>query len=202
MQELTGICVNRNWAVWFTGLPGCGKSTVALKFMEKIQEVGIDAVYLSMDERRKVYIPEPRYTPEERDTAYRLFVEDAVSVIKTGRCVVLDGSAHCRRWRDFARSKIQYFAEVHLKCPVDIAMKREAGRQQGLVMAGLYEKALERQKTGKQFPGLGEVIGVDVPYEENPNAECLLNIENLDADQVVDMVMLCLSKWRAINKIC
>lgn len=202
MPESTGICVRRNWAVWFTGLPGCGKSTVAKKLVDELRDEGVDVVYLAMDERRKVYIPDPQYTPEEREVAYRLFVEDALSLVSSGRCVVMDGSAHRRKWRDYAREKIRYFAEAHLRCPVDMAMKRESGRQQGLVMAGLYEKALERMNTGKQFPGLGEVIGVDIPFEEDPNAECIVLTENLDADQVLAKVVECLAKWRAMNGIC
>lgn len=202
MSDSNGICVNKNWAVWITGLPGCGKSTIADMLYEKVRSEGVGVVKLCMDERRKLYIPEPEYTCQEREQAYNLFVEDAVSIMESGRCVIMDGTAHEKCWRNDAREKIEFFAEVYLKCPVNMAMKREAGRQQGLVMAGLYEKALERQRTGKQFENLGEVIGVDVRFQEDKNAECIVETTNKTPEEVLDEVAGCLQNWRSMNGIC
>jgi adenylylsulfate kinase len=49
------------------------------------------------------------------------------------------------------------------------------GHHKGYVMPGMYQKALERKHSGIPVPGLGLVVGVDVPYEENPQAECVLD---------------------------
>lgn len=202
MPESKSICADRMWAAWITGLPGCGKSTVALKLVEKLKNDGLEVFYLSMDERRKKYIAQPKYTPEERELAYKLFVEDAAKLVESGQCVIMDGSAYLRKWRNYARQKIRNFAEVYLECPVDMAMKREAGREAGLVMAGLYEKALERQRTGRQFKGLGDVIGVDVSFEKNSAAECIVLTDSINADHVMHNVDECLKKWRNINGLC
>ncbi|WP_319759233.1 adenylyl-sulfate kinase [Maridesulfovibrio sp.] len=202
MSSLNGICVKKNWAVWITGLPGCGKSSVAVKLHEHLKNEGLKVFLLSMDERRKLYTPNPEYTCDERQRAYSLLVEDAVSIMESGRCVIIDGVANEKCWRDDARERIQFFAEVYLRCPVDMAMKREAGRQQGLVMAGLYEKALERQRTGKQFENLGDVVGVDVKFQEDPNAECIVDTDDKNTDEVCDAVINCLQKWRRMNGIC
>ncbi|WP_027722400.1 adenylyl-sulfate kinase [Maridesulfovibrio zosterae] len=202
MPTLNGICVNRNWAVWVTGLPGCGKSTLAAMLYEKLRDDGLKIVKLCMDERRKFYIPNPEYTCHERQQAYTLFVEDAVSIMESGRCVIMDGTAHEKCWRQYARDKIEFFAEIYLQCPVNMAMKRESGRQQGLVMAKLYEKALERQLSGREYEGLGEVIGVDVPFEEDKNAECIVDTSNIAPDDVLEVVINCLQKWRKMHGIC
>lgn len=202
MSDSNGICVDRNWAVWITGLPGCGKSTIATLLHAKLRNEGVRAVKLCMDERRRLYIHNPRYTCQERQRAYSLFVEDAVSVMESGRCVILDATGHEIGWRNTAREKIEYFAEVHLRCPVNMAMRREAGRQQGLVMAGLYEKALERQRTGREFEDLGEVIGVDVMFQEDPNAECIVDTADRESEDVFEDVSGCLQKWRKMNGIC
>ncbi|WP_320008821.1 adenylyl-sulfate kinase [Maridesulfovibrio sp.] len=202
MSNSNGICVNKNWAVWITGLPGCGKSTIAEKLYEHLRSEGLEVFLLSMDERRKLYTPNPEYTCEERQRAYNLFVEDAISIMESGRCVIMDGVAHERCWRNDAREKIECFAEIYLRCPIDMAMRREAGRQQGLVMAGLYEKALERQRTGKQYENLGEVIGVDVKFEEDNNAECIVDTVGKNPEEVFEDVINCLQKWRRMNGIC
>jgi len=71
-----------------------------------------------------------------------------------------------------------------VRCPLPEAMRREAvrssqaamgGHHKVYVMPGMYQKALERKHTGNPVPGLGQVVGVDVPYEENPEAECVLD---------------------------
>lgn len=85
---------------------------------------------------------------------------------------------------------------------MNMAMKRESGRQQGLVMAGLYEKALERQRTGKEFKDLGEVIGVDVKFQEDNNAECIVDTAGKTPDETFEEVQTCLQKWRRMNGIC
>jgi adenylylsulfate kinase-like enzyme len=162
------------FALWVTGLPGSGKSSLAAWLAETLRAKGFDAVLLSMDQRRKAYFPEPRYTPEERDTAYRLFAEEAAALAREGKAVVLDATAHKLAYRQHARSLIRRFAEIHVQCSLAIAMAREAARPEGKIMTGLYAKALERQAKGKQFPGLGEVVGVDAPFEEDPAAQCLI----------------------------
>lgn len=202
MSNSSGICVNRNWAVWITGLPACGKSTIAGKLYEQLKAEGVKVVLLCMDKRRKLYTPNPEYTCDERQRTYNLFVEDAISIMESGRCVILDGAGHELCWRNDAREKIEYFAEVYLRCPVNMAMKRESGRQQGLVMAGLYEKALERQRSGKEFKDLGKVIGVDVEFQEDHNAECIIDTDGKNPDETFEEVQACLQKWRKMNGIC
>jgi adenylylsulfate kinase len=167
------------FALWFTGLPGCGKSTIARAVRAMLAERGVDAVRLAMDERRRAYFPKPTYTAEERAKAYTLFAREAAELVGQGRAVLLDATAHRLAMREAARAVIAPFAEVLVRCPLPEAMRREAARElqhgRGYVMPGMYRKALERRRTGMPVPGLGEVVGVDVPYEENPGAECVLD---------------------------
>jgi adenylylsulfate kinase len=167
------------WALWFTGLPGCGKSTIARAVRDRLAAGGLDAVLLSMDERRRAYFPKPAYSAEERARAYTLFAREAADLTTGGRAVILDATAHRLAMRQEARALIPRFAEVLVRCPLPEAMRREAAREQqhgrGYVMPGMYRKALERRRTSVAVPGLGEVVGVDVPYEENPAAECVLD---------------------------
>lgn len=182
-------------AVWFTGLPGSGKSSVARAVAEALEAAGRPVTLLSMDARRKVYFPAPAYTEDERESAYLMFAGDAAGLVREGRVVLMDATGNRKRWRDRARALIPRFAEVFVSCPVSVAMAREAARPEGLVMAGLYAKALARKATGEEVPGLGEVVGVDVPFEDDPAAECVVDAAAMSVGQARDEVLRFLAGW-------
>jgi adenylylsulfate kinase-like enzyme len=183
------------WALWFVGLPGSGKSSVAKAVHQVLLERGLPVTYLEMDARKKTYFPHPTYTPDERRRAYELFVREAAELVDQGRGVIMDGTAYQVAMRGMARKHIVKFAEVYLRCPLEVAMDRERGRPEGLVMAGLYDKALERMRTGKVYPGLGQVIGVDVPFEEDPQAECVVDSGQLSVLQSRDKIVHFVEQW-------
>jgi len=94
--------------------------------------------------------------------------------------LALDATGHRLAVRQHARALIPRFAEVYVNCPLPEAMRREAVRSQGhprgyAVTPGMYQRALLRKRTGQSVPGLGEVVGVDVPFEKDPQAECVLD---------------------------
>lgn len=186
---------SQGWALWFVGLPGSGKSTVARAVAQALKEQGHPLQYLQMDERRKSYFPSPSYTEEERERAYALFAEEAAELAGQGLAVIMDGTAHKLSMRRHARNLIPRFAEIHVRCSLEMAMSREAQRPEGLVMADLYNKALERRRTGRQFTGLGQVIGVDAPFEEDEGAECVLDSEQLSVEESRDLVLSFLNSW-------
>lgn len=181
--------------IWFTGLPGAGKSTVVKAVLEVLRERGVDAFWLQMDARRKHYVPNPTYSIEERRLVYRMFVEEAAAMVDEGRIVLMDGSGPELGMRKYARARMARFAEVHLKCSVFTAMKREAARPEGMVMAGLYAKAMKRKATGQEFPGLGQVIGIDVLFEEDPAAELTLDAEHQGTAAKRDAVLARFAAW-------
>ena len=184
------------WVVWFVGLPGSGKSTYARAVCAALRARGTDVEYLSMDERRKDYAIEPAYTEEGRAAAYRLFAGEAARLTGEGRNVIMDGTAHRRAMRQHMRRMVPRFAEVYVRCSLETAMRREKGRPEGLVMAGLYESAIERKRTGARVAGLGEVIGVDIEFEEDAAAECVIDSERESVEQGRDRVLAYLGRWR------
>jgi adenylylsulfate kinase len=185
------------FAIWVTGLPGSGKSSLARGLERELAARGLDPVRLSMDERRKAWFPEPRYDEDERRKAYGFLVDEAAALAGQGRAVILDATAHRRSVRDAARRRIPRFAEIHVRCGLDTAMRREAGRPQGQVMAGLYAKALERKRSGAEVPGLGQVVGVDVPFEEDPAAECVIDNTRLAKEETLARALTFLETWLA-----
>jgi len=168
---------------WFTGLPGSGKSSICDYVLQQLREKGHDPLLLRMDERRKIYFPDPQYTSQERQEAYELFAQEAVQAAEEGRLVLMDASAPRISMRRKVRSRVPFFAEIYIKCFLTTAMHRERNRPEGLVMADMYAKALDRRKTGRDYPGLGRVIGVDVDFEEDPQAEMVLENDHLTLEE-------------------
>ncbi len=167
--------LNKGWAVWFTGLPGSGKSKISKIVCEMLTDNGITCERVEMDAIRKLYVQDPEYTDKERDFVYEKLVDFAAECVQNGTNVVIDATAHKLLYREMARKKIKRFIEVMVKCPLSICIERESKRERGLVTAQMYRKALERKEKGTQFEDLGAVIGVDVPDEENPDAEIIVD---------------------------
>ncbi|QJB57599.1 adenylyl-sulfate kinase [Pseudodesulfovibrio sp. zrk46] len=183
------------WAIWVVGLPGSGKSSLVRGIADHLKAKGITVTILAMDRRRKTYFPEPTYSAREREEAYALLADEAASLVKQGECVIIDGSAYRKAMRDRARCQISRFAEIYIYCDLEEAVRRESLRPNGEVLAGLYHKALERKKTGQVWPGLGEVIGVDVPFEENSDAELVIDSTRLSQEETLGKALHFLDSW-------
>ena len=181
------------FAVWITGLPGSGKSTIAKELIKIMDKEKIKLEYLELDKIRKKIIIKPQYTGQERDFVYKKFVNLGLIHFKQNKNVVFDATAHKIKYRKYARKKINNFIEVYIKCPINICITRESRRKQGVVIANMYNKALQRKKTGKKFSKLGKVIGIDVPFEES-KAEITINSAKTKPKKAANIVFGYLKK--------
>ncbi|MFQ5871931.1 MAG: adenylyl-sulfate kinase [Candidatus Geothermarchaeales archaeon] len=162
------------FALWITGLLGSGKTTISKEFAKLLKPRGIPIIHLELDQLRTHITPNPHYTEEERDFVYRALIFVAMILHRYGHNVIIDATAHRRRWRTHAKETIPGLIEVYAKCPIELCTLREAKRHQGTVMAKLYENALERLRTGETIEGLGQVPGIDVEYEESESPDITL----------------------------
>lgn len=158
-------------AIWITGLPGSGKSTVA----DEIKKLHPEFILLRMDEFRKVVTPDPTYSDAEREMVYRALVYLAVKLTEAGHDVIIDATGNLRKWRDLARQLIPRFAEAYLKCPLKICMEREKYR------VNTHEAPRDIYKKG----GAGSPVpGIAVPYEEPLNPEILIDADKASMDEI------------------
>jgi len=102
------------FAVWITGLPASGKSTIAAKLIAQLDAREVDVALLESDELRKVFTPRPRYDPEERDNFYRQMVYVGVLLTRHGVPVIFDATVNRRVYRDRARQQISKFLEIYV----------------------------------------------------------------------------------------
>jgi adenylylsulfate kinase-like enzyme len=187
--------------VWFTGLPGSGKTTIARGVFQKTiqsfekSDGSHKITSVEMDSIRKKIFPTPNYSDEERDAAYRSFVLLGSFLSSNGVAVLLDGVGHKRVWRDLAREECPKFVEVYVKCSIEICIQRETSRLSDRVRQKLYRDALERLKTGAKIEGLGKVPGVDEPYEESPAPEIVLDSSIKKPETLIDQAYGELAKF-------
>jgi adenylylsulfate kinase len=184
------------WVIWFVGLPGAGKSTYARAIYQVLQQEQDYVEYVGMDERRQTYFPQPHYSEPERAKAYQMFADEAVRIARRGLHVIMDGTAYRLSMREYVRRQVPRFAEIFVRCSLETAMQRENNRTVDGGMAKLYEKALRRKRAGTCYEGLGEVIGVDTEFEENPFAECIIDSDHESIEQGRDRVLTFLANWR------
>lgn len=166
-----------NFCVWITGLPGSGKSTIADHLVRMLHEEGVDIVVLNLDSLRRVLTPEPRYTDEERDVVYRALALMAHLLVQEGgRSVIIDATGNRRAYRDLARGLIPEFAEVFVRCPLEVCRVRETARVSPLVARHLYARAAGGTlKTG--LPGLS------APYEAPETPEVAVASDILSPEE-------------------
>ena len=168
-----------SWAIWITGPPGSGKSTVARLAAERLAAVGAPARVLELDRLRATLTPHATYGDAERDIVYRALVFMASALVEAGQPVLVDATAHRREWRDLARASIGRFAEVQLDCPLDVCVSREETRPCGFAPRAIY--------AGAGRPG-ATVPGVNVAYEHALAAELVIDTARVMPDIAADRV--------------
>ena len=168
-----------SWALWITGPPGSGKTAIARATAARLRAAGDDVSVLELDAIRRVLTPAPTYSDEEREAVYRALVYLGACLVQAGRPVILDATAHRRAWRDLARATIAHFAEVQLRCPLEVCRRREAERPRGAAPAGIYAAAAR--------PG-ARVPGVNVEYEVAPAPELTIDTVATGVDAAAEAV--------------
>lgn len=143
------------FAIWITGLPASGKSTIVSALKPQLEELGLTVEVVESDEVRRVVTPKPTYSEAERDLFYRALVFTGQKLVAHGVTVVFDATASRRVYRDFARSVIPRFIEVAVECPLSTCMERDR--------KGTYLK-------GQQGESL-TVPGLQSPYEAPINPD-------------------------------
>jgi len=132
------------FAVWVTGLPASGKSTLVTSLKAQLTGRGIDVAVLESDVLRRALTVRPHYDEQERETFYRQMVYIGKLLTQHGVPVIFDATANRRRYRNAAREQIRRFIEVYVECPLDICVARDP--------KGIYRKA--RSGEAENVPGL------------------------------------------------
>jgi len=168
------------WAIWITGLPGSGKTTIAQGVAARLAAEGRGARILELDAIRRLVTPDPTYSDEERRVLYRALAVMAALLVEAGSNVIVDATANRRAYRNLARTLIPRFAEVYLRCPPAVCRERERRRLGGYAPRHIYERA---DREGAPVPGVG------VPYEAPEAPELIIESGGVGPPEAVDRIL-------------
>jgi sulfate adenylyltransferase len=168
--------------VFFTGLSGSGKSTIANVLLVKLLELGgRNVTMLDGDLVRKHLSSELGFSKEHRDINIRRIGFVASEITKNGGVAICAPIAPYDRTRRDVRAMVEPvggFVLVHVATPLEVCEQRDR--------KGLYAKA--RAGIVKEFTGISD------PYEPPADAELVLDTTELSAEEAADAILAYLGK--------
>ena len=158
---------DKGFTIWFTGLSGAGKSTIAEKLEPVLRQRGCKVEQLDGDIVRTHLSKGLGFSKEDRDTNIRRIGFVAHLLSRNGVAVICSAISPYREIRDENRAMIGDFVEVYAKCPIDVLAERD--------VKGLYKKAIAGEI--KNFTGVSD------PYEEPLNPEVVVETDKETVDE-------------------
>ena len=174
------------FAVWLTGLPSSGKSTLAAALSHQLAARGISAAVLESDVLRQVLTPHPVYSEEERDSFYRAMTYIGKLLVDHGVPVIFDATANRRAYRDRARREIARFVEVYVDCPLNVCIARDP--------KGIYKRGQEG--------GTNAVPGLQADYEPPEHPDLVVRADREAPEEAARRVIadLIAKKYLQVDK--
>ncbi len=169
---------HQGFTVWFTGLPCCGKTTIADQVAIVLKKKDYTVERLDGDVVRQGLTSDLGFSKKDRDENIRRVTFVAKMLTRNNVIVLATFVSPFREQRRNARKEIERFVEVYVRCPVEICMKRD--------VKGMYQRALE----GK----IKHFTGVDDPYEEPEHPELILNTDTESPEESVKKVLQIVEK--------
>jgi len=161
------------FAVWITGLPGSGKTTLAYHLGPMLEARGLEVEVFDGDWVRKELSPDLGFSKEDRELHNRRVIHMSRLMVKHGVVVVVCLISPYREIRRYAREQVGRFVEVWAKADLNTCIERDP--------KGLYAKALKGE--------ISDMTGIQHPYEEPENPELVVDTETLKPEEGAAAVM-------------
>jgi adenylylsulfate kinase len=164
------------FTLWFTGLSGAGKTTIAHLVGPELDRRGLVVEYLDGDNVRMHLSKGLGFSKEDRDTHIERVGWVASRLARQGGAVITAAISPYEETRQQARDWVESvgtFVEVYVKASVDECARRD--------VKGLYEKAFKGE--------IKEFTGVSDPYEEPSNPELVVDTELHSAEESAALVV-------------
>ena len=175
-EDRERLNTHKGFCLWYTGLSGSGKSSIAVKVEEKLFEKGIRTYILDGDNIRHGLNKNLGFSHEDRTENIRRIGEVSKLFSDAGIVVGTAFISPYRKDRDNVRELLgtENFVEIYIKAELETCEERDP--------KGLYKKA----RAGE----IKDFTGIYAPYEEPPNPELVVNTtEETDIDKNANKVI-------------
>jgi len=171
------------FTIWFTGLSGSGKTTVARLVETALRERGLRVEVLDGDVVRTNLSKGLGFSKEDRDTNIRRIGFVCQLLSRNGVVAIAAAISPYRAVRDEVRGRIGRFVEVYAHCPVEVCQERDP--------KGLYRRAVAGE--------IENFTGISDPYEPPLNPEVVLETHEETPGESAARV---LAKLEELGYIC
>lgn len=175
VQERRLLNGHHSFIIWFTGLSGSGKSTIANQLAATLFSQSINAYVLDGDNIRHGLNRDLGFSEHDRTENIRRIAEVSKLFVDSGTIAITAFISPFEEDRKQARAIVEAdeFVEVYVKCPIAACEQRDP--------KGLYEKA--RKGEIKQF------TGIDSPYEEPVQPELIIDTAEQSVEESVEAIL-------------
>jgi adenylyl-sulfate kinase len=164
---------NDGFVLWFTGLPGAGKTTLAERLKVILSGQGYRVEILDGDEIRKGLSKDLGFSKEDREKHNERVMFVAKLLSRNGVITLVPLISPYREVRLRARQEIRNFVEVFVRCSLETLVKRDP--------KGLYKKALAGEITN--------LTGIQDPYEAPLSPEIIVDTDSQTVEQSVRQII-------------
>ena len=172
----------QGFTLWFTGMSGAGKTTLARAVEGILRDRGLKVEVLDGDVVRTNLSKGLGFSKEDRDINIKRIGFVCKLLTRNGVAAIGSAISPYRAVRDYVREDIGSFVEVFCSCPLEVLIERD--------VKGLYKKALAGE--------IENFTGVSDPYEEPLNAEVVVHT---DTESLEESTAKILAKLEALGYI-
>ena len=165
---------HKSIALWFTGLPSSGKSTIAHALEKMLHDMGLKTYTFDGDNVRHGLCSDLGFSPEDRAENLRRIGEMIKLFLDAGIIALAAFVSPLKEDREKVKKIVgkENFVEIYCRCPVEVCKLRDT--------KGMYKKA----ETGE----IKYYTGVSAPYEEPENPDIVLDTHLFSIEECIEKV--------------
>lgn len=173
--DRNSLAGHKSLAIWFVGLSGSGKSTIAGRVEQELYKRGLHSFLLDGDNVRSGLNKDLNFSAASRGENIRRISEVAKLMVNAGLLTVVAFISPFAADRAKARTTVgvDRFIEVYVECPIEVCEKRD--------VKGLYAKA----RAGE----INDFTGVNSPFEAPDKPEILVNTVTMTQEECIDKIV-------------
>ncbi|MBW2965638.1 adenylyl-sulfate kinase [Candidatus Woesearchaeota archaeon] len=159
--------------IWLTGLPCAGKTTLAKRLKEELDNRGYKSMHLDGDDVRDKLNKDLGFSPEDRKENLRRIAHVSKLFNGNGNIVIASFVSPTNELREMIKEIIGNFKLCFVNCSLETCEKRD--------VKGMYKKARNNE--------IKEFTGVSAPFEEPENSDIIVDTELMDVESCVKEIL-------------